>query len=527
MEQNNNKNDEKSKYFNSIAMSLLKTNIEKREETRTNTESTDVGIEDEHIPYYNPTYLYNGIIKENTSFAPIIESIATNTVGFGFSILPRQTDEKKEDVNNSSKEEEIIENFFRYVNADQDLTELCYQIVQDYCALGYSFCEITRNENDKPDGLYRLQPDKIRLCRKSNDASTYKAKRVFKQNNKYIIQQRIDSKRFRLFVQYLDNGKKVYYKEFQDPNNYDKNTGKLLETKRELNNARKNNSIANEIWFLSDALNNNIYPEPRYSGSIIDSLGDIHAAKINMSTFMQNLVPNLAIIGDIDKGSIDRIKEFQEQKQEASYNRSRFLVLKAEPNEDGFLDKGEKRIHIEKLKDEQITEAMFTDYRNENFNRVLEAFRLPKLLVARGEAPKDRQSLESILKFADEQVFNPKRVKIQRFINDYLLPELNVANLIIKFNTPDVTDPNTLIDIVRFFESSGAMTPERANTILELILNKKLPVIDGIDENTPFSKTMAEAVKNTKDPTNLNQQVVGGRIGNPNKDADKYRNKKK
>jgi capsid portal protein len=514
--------------FNDTAMSLVRNvDIKKREETTINVESRDTGMYDEHIPFYNPTQLYNGIIKENSAFAPIIESIATNTVGFGYSILPRQTDEDKDDITNSSEEQETIENFFRYINADQDLTELSYQLIQDYSILGYSFCEITRNINNKPDGLYRLQPDKIKLCRKNNDTYTYKAKRIFKQKNKYIVQERVDSKRFRLFVQYLDDGEKIYYKEFQDPNNYEKKTGKLITTKKDLNFAKKDNNLANEIWYLSDALNNNIYPEPRYSGSIIDALGDVHAAKVNSSTFRQNLVPNLAILGDLDQGSMDRIKEFQEQKQELSYNRSRFLILKTQPSEDGFLDKGEKTIKIEKLKDELITDSMFNDYREQNFNRILQNFRLPQLLVAKGEPPKDRKSLESILKFADEQVFNPKRVKIQRFLNDYLLPELNVANLIIKFNTPDVTDPSTLIDLARFMEPLGAMTPERADIILQHILNKKLPAIEGIDVDTPFSKTMAEAVQNTKDPRNINQQVVGSRIKNPNKDADKYQDKKK
>ena len=78
-----------------------------------------------------------------------------------------------------------------------------------------------------------------------------------------------------------------------------------------------------------------------------------------------------------------------------------------------------------------------------------------------------------------------------------------------KSNSPNTTDNDQLVKILIGAEKTGGMTPRIARAVLEDILGIDLPPFDeGFPADTPFSQTMAEAVKNQADPTEVGQQVT-------------------
>ena len=80
---------------------------------------------------------------------------------------------------------------------------------------------------------------------------------------------------------------------------------------------------------------------------------------------------------------------------------------------------------------------------------------------------------------------------------------------VFKSNSPNTTDNSELVRILSGAEKTGGMTPRIARQVLEDILGIDLPPFTAdFDPDTPFSLTMAQAVKNQADPTEPGQQVT-------------------
>lgn len=455
-------------------------------------------------------------VDSNAYISPIVDCISVNVAGFGYRIKPRN--KKVRDVDLS--EEARIENFMRYINPDEDLSLLIQSLVVDYTTNGFCCAEIVRTPFDlgnkdfndplnqpKIEGVFHIKAHQIEKSRVQQYVYMYPRKVIVRNESGkgYQVKTKLDSKRFRLYRQSYDDGKTfIFFKEFGDPRFYHRETGELLEKKSDIRKAVRNGKVATELWYMEDKVVKGMYSSPKHRGLSVDLIGDEQASEINANVVRKNAVPNIAITGDIDDSSIRRLSEFNESVENNRYRRNMILWLK--PLTDDFGK--ESKLNIIPLKDSQINDSMFKDYRNKVKNDVREAHRLPEIVLSQ-KSGSTREEIKSNIALAEEQVFAPIRAKFERFINDYVLPDLDIASTVIYLNTPNVTEATALINLIRDFEKTGSITPKIARFFLEQITGESFDEIsEDIKPDIPYSYTMAEIVKNQANAEEPTQQVT-------------------
>ncbi len=142
-------------------------------------------------------------------------------------------------------------------------------------------------------------------------------------------------------------------------------------------------------------------------------------------------------------------------------------------------------------------------------NDTLVTRREGRVLIAGNTDDYSRATAETSRRLGDEQVFAPERDEFDDFVNRRLLPVMEAKYHVFKSNSPNTTDNSELVRILSGAEKTGGMTPRIARQVLEDILGIDLPPFTAdFDPDTPFSLTMAQAVKNQADPTEPGQQVT-------------------
>jgi len=473
-------------------------------------------------PIYDPQWLTT-FIEGSSELKQVIHAMVSNTVGFGHRTVPRIRKKEQTNVDDVLDEAIKLENFFRYVNAEQDLTELLTEAVWDYYLTGNMYFEVSRNDTTgQPDGLIRVPSHQMEIMKLEEEPYANKIKRIERTRDGYKVSEREEAFRRRRYVQTStgssrtgsasnDSTHQTFYKAFQDDRAYDRDTGKLVKEKSKISELKSKNKLAREIIHVAEPRTRGPYGFVRHIGNVISIVGDQKAEEINYATIKNNSIPSMFVMvsgGNLTQDSIDRLKDFIQVKINNSDNRSKFVLLESEPMTMDDVDIGNAKIEVKSLHDTRINDAMFTEYSTENRQAQRRAYRLPEVLVGRGDA-KTRAEVEANVKFADEQIFAIDRDKFVKFINNKLFAEMGIVHNVIELNTPNVTDTQALVQAMRDAEKTGAMTPEIARMIMERLFGQDLPEFpQGFDSTLPFSLLMAEAIKNQADPTEPTQQVT-------------------
>lgn len=317
-----------------------------------------------------------------------------------------------------------------------------------------------------------------------------------------------------------NQGIHIWFKEFQDPRDYNRTTGELITNKRELSKQKRAGNLANEMIHISSPATRGPYGFPYYIGNLIAIAADIQIDNTNLTTLESNMIPSMVVTvsgnAALTKGSWKRIAEFSKSKFVGKDNRSRFLVLEAQPiSEMPDEDNGNIRVDIKSLHETQKNDQMFQAYSDNSRSAIRRAFRIPEILVGRGEA-QSGVVVAASMKLADEQVFAQDRALFVDWINRRLLPEMGIAHHVVELNSPNATDPDTLVRLLQAAERTGALTPEISRVIMARILSMKFPEWSpdaeklGFRRDLPFTFTMAQAVKRVNEagsnnPTGSNQ----------------------
>jgi capsid portal protein len=272
------------------------------------------------------------------------------------------------------------------------------------------------------------------------------------------------------------------------------------------------NERANEIVHFKLYSSRSPYGIPRYIGVLMDMFGDRKASEINYTTFCNNTIPSLIVSvsnGELTADTVERIQEFLEKIQ-GDDNRSKVLILEAEPAGTDGEQAGQIKIDVKPLTNEQIKDALFQEYTKSNQEKVRVAYRLPPIIVGRS-SDYTRATADTSRRLADEQVFAPDRDTFDDWVNRILFPTMNILYHAFKSNSPNTTDNIQLVQILSSAEKTGGMTPRRADMVLKDILGRDLPDFakeEKFNLDLPFSLSMAEAVKNMGEPTEPGQQVT-------------------
>lgn len=409
-------------------------------------------------------------------------------------------------------------NFFEY-STEESFTAFRRRLRVDLESTGNAWFEVMRNGKGDIAGFTHLPSYQMRLGRMDSEpflvdrpilelqldgsvvAKTVKQYRRFRRH--------VQSRSIRLRTMDVVDGNKVrWYKDFGDPRNVNKNTGEYETEEKPIPECDR----ANEVVHLKIYSPRTPYGLPRYIGQLLTIYGDRSAEEINFQTFRNNNIPSMVLMvsnGYLPKTTLKRIESFLESNVQTSQNRSRILILQAVGNQ-AEDQEGQQPVKLEMkpLTREQISDAMFQDYSKNNRSSIRRAFRLPPIFVGVSE-DYTRATAESSRRLADEQIFEPERAEFDRMMNRIIFPAMGIVYHRYKSNTPNTTDNTQLVRILAGAEKTGGMTPEIARVMIEDILGIDLPPFPkGFPSSTPFSLTMAEAVKNKADPTEPGQQVT-------------------
>lgn len=467
-------------------------------------------------PPFDPLVL-SMLQEQCTELEPSLQAMETNIDGFGHRFVPRVNMENGSDGQKADVKKEKIDliNFFEYASLDDDFTELRTKRRRDYESTGNAYWEVVRNASGKVQGFTHLPSYQMRIGTLIDQVPI--------KVNVPILELQVDGsvkvvevkawRKFRSYVQSKE-GMVRWFKEFGDKRVMNNETGEIIPPEQVSNWQGKNEPMpewlrANEAVHWCQYTGRSVYGIPRYIGALFAILGDRQAEEVNFTTFTNNNVPSMFIAvsnGQLTPESIKRLKEYVEAKQQGQ-NFSRMIILEAEGAYEGE-DTGQVKVDITPLSSEQIRDALFQEYSQNNQDRIRRMFRLPPIMVGKSD-DYTRATADTSRRLADEQIFAPERERFDSWINRKLFPAMGIVYHKYRSNTPNTTDNTQLVSLLARAEKTGGMTPRIARTMLEDILGIELGGFkDEFDPDMPFSLTMAEAVKNKADVNEPGQQVT-------------------
>jgi len=453
--------------------------------------------------------LLSTIWEQNTILGPCIATMMVNCEAFGYQFVPRVPITEKTDpkvLRRMDEERIILDNFFQnsVIEGDLSFTGLRLEKRRDQESVGWGSWEVIEGHDNGPIlGFNSLPAHTVRMSPLQGDRVAVKKKILVRGEDgtlRYV--DRVVWRRFRKYVQ-VRGSKMVWFREFGDPRVMDYRDGEYKDPARVKPKYRATSVL---FWPLNTS-SRTPYSLPRYVGNLLGLYGSRAADETNFFTFESNNIPSMIVTvsnGMLSDGSVERLQEFVEKAVQGSRNYSRFLILEAEPVVEGVREPGKVGISVEKMSDQQRTDAMFVDYKKGGTRECRAAYRLPDIFF--GEAPEGGAvgAMTLLRKLTDEQVFHPERMSFDERINRTVLPRLGVVYLKMQSNTPETTDNADLIRILAMAEKSGGVTPGIAREFLGRVAGRDLGMVESIPADVPFSLQVASAQRNQGDPLSAN-----------------------
>ena len=456
----------------------------------------------------------------NSELNQTIEAMEVNIAGFGWQLIPieglrsvdQAVEEDPDDAPGGEPSSERLEyvrfhEFLSYGAIDgQGLTAVRRRLRRDLESTGNCYLELIDDNQGNVVAFNTVPSYQMRLGVMDKEYTVYEEPRLVGADGDYQLIKVKRRRRFRRYVQqhrYGASYNQVWFKECDDPRPISIDTGEVLKGADALDPTKQ----ANPMVHMKIYSPRTPYGVPRYVGNILSILGGRSAEEINYQTFRNNNMPSMLLMvsnGALTQGTIERIQSFTESVIQGSDNWSKFLIVEADPDSE---DGGQVKIEAQPLVAAQHSDAMFQEYDKNTTDKVRRAFRLPPIFVGRSD-DYTRATAETSRRIGDEQVFAPERT-IEDHTWNRILRMMGMKHHLFKTNTPNVTDDEDLIKVMKDGEKSGAVTPRVARRILEDILGRPLPPMGKeVKLDVPFTMQMAEAVKNKANPVEPGQQVT-------------------
>lgn len=446
--------------------------------------------------------------EESNVLRECVDSMVTNIEGYGNTFRPRKLEEEAKKGHQSEIDLERIklEGWLGVLCPEVSFIETRKRMRRDLELTGNGYWEIVRDSQGSILEINHIASHRIRLTKLDPEPTPYTVP-VISPEDDYQIKQIEKRRRFRRFVQLNSQGQPgVWFKEFGDPRTINKRTGKV-------DNDVATSDEATEIIHFKIYSARSVYGIPRYIGRYVSIIGSRRAEEVNFFTLSNNYVPSMFIMvenGALTPASVERLTELIESQVGSDPNYSKIVILEAENGDNegfaGQLVNAKLSIHEPK---NQKTDEMFQKYDANNQDKVRQSFRLPPLLVGRAQDYTRATARESV-RVGDEQIFNPEREVVDSIMIRIMLDQ-GIRWHFFRSRTPNITDNEVLSKAMVAAEKSGAMTPRRANTLMEDIFEGELgPMPEGIPLDTPYSLTFAQAQNGqTTSPMEMGDGQVG------------------
>lgn len=438
-------------------------------------------------PY--PLSRFISLKEESTELGQCIQSMITNTVGFGWTLRERPI---PEGLREKFQDEIMLERLtlltrFEAVHPTYSFTDLRERAKDDQHSCGNGYIELIENRSEELSALGHVPGHLVRITKLSPKPIKISVPRV-RPDKDFQIENVDMWHRFRKFGVVRLN-KIVWFKEAGDPRFLDRETGEYSDN---VPFAKR----ASSLIHFGNYSAKSPYGVPLWIGNLFSVYGSRSAEEINYNTLATNNIPSMFVIvenGALTESSIDRLREWTEAQIQNAANYSKFLLLEGDTIEDGAPNPTQFKIRVEPLKSLQQDDQLFQQYDHNNREKLRQAFRLPGIFVGRTDSY-NRATADTSRDIADEQVFAPERARDDHKINRFIMLRWGARFHTFRSNHPNITDDIELIRLMAIAERSGAMTPRRADRIVKDVFGDDIgPMPKGIDLDRPFSVTFAEA----------------------------------
>lgn len=423
-------------------------------------------------PPYEPRDLLR-IIEESSYLKQYIKGMATNIAKFGHGIKYKDDfdydrEEDKGIKKEADREWDKLTRLYKYINPTEPYKKVIEKMVIDRESIGWGTIEVMRDGKGEVSHVEYARAANIRIVKLSKEESRPVEFKVLEKDDKgeYITQTYF--KKFKKFVQIV-GGNKVYFKEFGDPRHMDYKTGEYGENIPE-------ERRATEIAFFPIHDPTTDYGIPRWTGALVDIIGNRASEVLNFTYFESGTILPAAIIVDGGQLTEESIEALREGK--GLGNAYKLLLLETAPFEDEDLislgnDKKSKvSTKIEKLADTMNKDGLFQEYQKNAKEKIRDSFRLPPIFTGQS-SDYTRATAEVARQIAEEQIFEPEREDIASVFNTIINNELGIKYVEMYMKGPDFADVAEKSAALEPYIRAGAVTPNMLIEPLGELLNKQ------------------------------------------------------
>lgn len=421
-------------------------------------------------PPYEPADLLR-IIEESSYLKQYIRAMATNIAKFGHGIKHKDDFDydREEDATKkgeADKEWDKITRLYKYINPTEPYKKVIEKMVIDRESIGWGTIEVMRDGKGEVSHIEYARAANIRMAALNAIESRPIEFKVLEKDDGGEYTSQTYFKKFRKFVQIVA-GRKVYFKEFGDSRHLDYQSGEYGEDVPE-------ERRATEIAFFPIHDPTTEYGIPRWTGAIVDIIGNRASEVLNFTYFESGTILPAAIIvdgGQLTDESIDAIRNGK-----GLGNAFKLLLLETAPFEDEDaigIDEKKNRVStkIEKLADTMNKDALFQEYQKTAREKIRDTFRLPPIYTGQS-SDYTRATAEVARQIAEEQIFTPEREDIASLFNTIINNELGIRYVEMYMKGPDFADIAEKSTALEPYIRAGAVTPNMLIEPLGELLNK-------------------------------------------------------
>ena len=164
------------------------------------------------------------------------------------------------------------------------------------------------------------------------------------------------------------------------------------------------------------------------------------------------------------------------------------MILEAE-NKDtklDFSDVSQPTVEIKELANILQKDELFQEYQSNARRKAQSSFLLPDLYVGY-TTDFNRATAQTAMEVTEKQVFQPERESLAWTINNKLLNGYGFKYVGVKFDTPDLTNPDDIQKILNVAERAGGLTMNDARDLAYNTLGKNAEPYDDEIGNIPLA----------------------------------------
>ena len=424
-------------------------------------------------------------VVDHVAEAIYVERLAARDRGMVVpDVIPtvEEATERLQEVEDAMRLERFkVEQFFESCTIEESFVALRKKLRQDLEVTGNAYWEVLRDARGQVCQFSHLQSHTMRLLPQGREFVEVK---VPVRVAPLTMGTEVLRRRFRRFVQVVEQQKVVFFKEFGDPRAVSAKTGKVYKTELELKREEPGSPIATEVLHFRIYSSTTPYGIPRWIGNLLNVMGSRSADEVNFLYFDNKGVPPLALLvsgGRVSEDSVDKLRDFIDNEIKGKRNFHKILVIEAEPtggdSPDG-LGSGRMKLELKPLTQAQQSDALFLKYDERNHDKIGMSWRLPRLI--RGDVRDfNRATADAALEFAEAQVFGPERVDFDFQMMRVVFASLGIRYWRYRSNAVQVHDPRVIADIIAKLTSANVLVPNDSRQLAgELVFNRPLAKID-------------------------------------------------